>query len=236
MIDKRNTEEHLKERLKVKTVKQMFQRDMVKEFGLSPFNAKGIFNLMKEAYLPQIFGKEMPVNIGQARILAVSQQEPPGKALNDCQMVPVILTVTNPEEDEEVRVKYGQAQYRRTKILRMLEEACEQGAYLTQEDMAGIMNISIRTIKRDVSALRKDSYYVPLRGQQKDIGPTLSHKSQAVERYIRKEPVSKIATCIKHSPEAVVRYIKSFARVIVARERGLNIEETSFMLGLSMCI
>jgi len=233
MIDRRTNEEHLRERLAVKTVEQTFKRDMVEGFGLAPFNAKGILNLVKETYLPHLWGKDKPVGIGQARVLAVSEQEPPGKPLKDCEMKAVTLTVTNPEEDEPVRVKYGQAQYRRIKILRMLEEACEQGAYLTQEDLSGLMNVSLRTIKRDVKALRKESYYLPLRGQQKDIGPTISHKTQAVERYIRKEPVSKISTCIKHSPEAVVRYIKSFARVLVAREKGLSLEETAFMLGLS---
>jgi len=115
----------------------------------------------------------------------------------------------------------------------MLEEACEQEGYLTEEDLAGLMNVSVRTIKRDVSCLRKENYYLPLRGQQKDIGPGTSHKAQAVGRYLRREPVSHIAKCMKHSPAAVVRYIKSFARVVVAKNKGLGMDEMSFMLGLS---
>jgi len=233
MLDNRTAKEHMKGRLTIKTMENVFQRDMVEGFGLSPFNARGVLNQVKEIYIPHLWGKERPVGVGQARILAVSKDEPAGKPLRECQMVPVIVTVSIPEEDEEVRIKYGQAQYRRMKILRMLEEACEQSAYLTEEDLAGIMNMSLRTVKRDISALRTEGYYLPLRGQQKDIGPTISHKSQAVERYIRNEPVSKIAQCIRHSPEAVVRYIKSFARVLVAEDRGLNLDETSFMLGMT---
>ena len=201
MIDKRNNNEHMRERLAAKTLEQSFQRDMVQGFGLAPFNAKGVLNLVKESYLPQLWGRERPVGIGQARILAVSEKEPPGKPLKECELVPVTLTISQPEEDEEVRVRHGQGQYRRVKIIRMLEEACEQGGYLTQEDLAGLMNVSVRTVKRDVSALRQEKYYLPFRGQQKDIGPGVSHKVQAVGRYMRREPVSHIATCMKHSPQ-----------------------------------
>ncbi len=233
MIDKRTNNEKMKERLSVKTLEQSFQRDMVNGFGLAPFNAKGVLNLVKESYLPHLWGKERPVGIGQARILAVSQKEPAGKPIKECELVPITLTISHAEEDEEVRVKYGQSNYRRMKIIRMLEEACEQESYLTEEDLSGLMNVSVRTIKRDVSQLRKAKYYLPLRGQQKDIGPGVSHKAQAVERYLRREPVSYIARCMKHSPAAVVRYIKSFARVLVAKSKGLEKEEMSFMLGLS---
>ena len=58
---------------------------------------------------------------------------------------------------------------------------------LTQEDIAAkLLNCSVRTVRRDIKALAKRGVIVPTRGQQKDIGPGVSHKVEAVRLFMER--------------------------------------------------
>jgi len=58
---------------------------------------------------------------------------------------------------------------------------------LTQEDIAAkLLNCSVRTVRRDINALAKRGVIVPTRGQQKDIGPGVSHKVEAVRLFMER--------------------------------------------------
>ena len=66
----------------------------------------------------------------------------------------------------------------------------DQGAYLTQEDLSKILGSDVRTIRRDIYELKKQDIIVPTRGQQKDIGPTITHREKAVKLFLEgKEPL-----------------------------------------------
>ncbi|MHC1567972.1 MAG: DUF1670 domain-containing protein, partial [Candidatus Syntropharchaeia archaeon] len=68
-----------------------------------------------------------------------------------------------------MRSKYGLAALRQARLARVTHEAWDQGVSLTQEDIAA---------KRGV--------IVPTRGQQKDIGPGVSHKVEAVRLFMER--------------------------------------------------
>ena len=76
-----------------------------------------------------------------------------------------------------------------------------------------ILNCGMRTITRDIKYFQKLGIHIPLRGQQKDIGPTLTHKVQIVNWYIKRMQPSEITKRTYHSLEAVERYILNFAKV-----------------------
>ena len=58
---------------------------------------------------------------------------------------------------------------------------------LTQEDIAAkLLNCGVRTVRRDIKALAKRGMIVPTRGQQKDIGPGVSHKVEAVRLFMER--------------------------------------------------
>ena len=86
----------------------------------------------------------------------------------------------------------------RSRILRLTAEAREQGGLLSYEDLAfRLFNCGIRTIVRDVQALRRRQIEVPSRGQQRDIGPGQTHRVQAVRLYLQGlEAKKSLADCI----------------------------------------
>lgn len=90
--------------------------------------------------------------------------------------VEVTLTLDAEEEDLDVLSKYGRKALRRVRILRLVEETLNQGGILTQEDLARILNVDVRTIKRDIAHLRASGYLIHTRGQIKGIGRGKSHK------------------------------------------------------------
>ena len=73
-------------------------------------------------------------DVGQMTVLAVGAENPPGCPVTDCKRVPINLTVDSPDDLEVFRE--GVAALRRRKIQRLTWEAQEQGALLTQEDLA----------------------------------------------------------------------------------------------------
>jgi hypothetical protein len=133
-----------------------------------------------------------------------------------------------------VRRAYGPAAKRRQQLLRMSLEAKDQQALLTQEDLAEILDTDVRTIRRDIQALRKDDILVPTRGQIKDIGPGVTHRVKAISLFLQeKEPV-EIARAIKHSLTAVERYIDTFCRVVYCQRMFRNNLKTALVVGVSM--
>jgi hypothetical protein len=73
-----------------------------------------------------------------------------------------------------------------------------------------------------VKALRAQGIYVPTRGFLHDIGPTLTHKAQAVRHWLEgKEPVA-ITRAINHSLSAVERYLEDFKRVALMVSKGMD--------------
>jgi len=65
----------------------------------------------------------------------------------------------------------------------------------------------VKTIQRDCIAMQKDGIVIPTRGQQKDIGPGVTHRELVVRHWIEgKEPVA-VAECTKHSIKAVENYL-----------------------------
>ena len=54
------------------------------------------------------------------------------------------------------------------------------------------MNCGVRTVRRDIKALAKRGVIVPTRGQQKDIGPGVSHKVEAVRLFMERRTYTEI--------------------------------------------
>ena len=160
--------------------------------------------------------------------------------LEQCKKVGVTLTLLDAEDERNLQCVVGERrmeEIRRRRICRMCEEAREQGGFLTQEDLAKFLMCSVRTIRRGIDDLKKDGIVVPTRGQQQDIGPTVSHRALAVAHWLEgKEPV-EIARAIKHSVRSVERYIESFKRVAwLSLNKGFSVFEAALAVGVSISL
>jgi hypothetical protein len=74
---------------------------------------------------------------------------------------------------------------------------------------------------------------IPTRGKWKDIGPGVSHKKRILELYLKGDEYTDIERKTKHTGEAIMRYVKDFARIMVLTEEGFNDTELRIITGLS---
>lgn len=95
------------------------------------------------------------------------------------------------------------------------------------------MNCSVRTVRRDIKTLAKRGVIVPTRGQQKDIGPGVSHKVETVRLFIERKHYTEIERTLKHSLTAIKRYILTFSRVAYLTEKGYTTKEIAFLVQIS---
>ncbi|UCE38068.1 MAG: DUF1670 domain-containing protein [Thermoplasmata archaeon] len=87
--------------------------------------------------------------------------------------VAIKLTITS-NDDFEILGKYGITAMRRNKIQRLTKEAYEQGGLLTKKDLVSLMCSSPKTIKKDLSNLRNNGYFIPTREHINRFGMELS--------------------------------------------------------------
>jgi hypothetical protein len=116
----------------------------------------------------------------------------------------------------------------------MTQEALDQGALLTAEDLAfRIFNCGLRTISRDLKALAAQGTVVPLRSQQKDVGRALTHRVQAVELYLKRYSFTQIRQRIRHSLSAIANYVVTFSVVVAHTRDGHSVDEIAFLMQVS---
>lgn len=135
------------ERLQAKSPEEAIIEQITRDFNLAPFMAKTQFQQMQQ-YFGRYLGLER--DVGQMTFLAVSADTPPGQPMARCKRVPICLTLDCPDDLEALR--QGVATLRRSKIQRLTREAQEQGALLTQEDLARLLCVGRSTINRDISS------------------------------------------------------------------------------------
>ncbi|RMF27149.1 MAG: DUF1670 domain-containing protein, partial [Chloroflexi bacterium] len=88
---------------------------------------------------------------------------PTGRPLHGDEWVEVTWTVAAPE-DETIP---GKVARRRHRLLRLLREAIAQGATPTVGHLAEALQVGVRTVKRDLAALRAAGHATPTRGHVK---------------------------------------------------------------------
>lgn len=221
------------ERTSLKTLDNLFLNEVERGVACAPFVSNAILNVAKKVY--NLDGnKDEGLRVGQMKVVGVLLSEPAGKPLKECQLGECIITLDAGQEDQEIRKAYGVSGLRRARILRITTEAYEQGVTFTQEDLAyRILNYGIRTIRRDIARLRKDGIFVPTRGQQKDIGPSISHKVLAVKMLLERYQEKEIARRLYHRLSSIERYTVTFARVVLLTKKNLSIKEIAFLVQIS---
>jgi len=223
------------QRLKIKTLGEQMKQAAVQGAGMSPWEAEVLVEEVERVYFSDPALKEAAD--GQLKYCCVAATEGPGKPLTACEKVTVILTLVDKEDRKQLspKGKIASIQRRRRKIMRMSEEAREQGGLLTQEDLAEILSADVRTIRRDITDLREaDGIYVATRGQVQDIGPGVSHRGIAVRLWLEGKEPPAVAKAIKHSIAAVENYLEKFKRVAYLDEKDFSVFDIALTVGMSV--
>lgn len=217
-------------RIEAKTSEQRFAHMLEREFEFAPRVAQVI---LEEAKASLQGTRSDLLRPGQLRVILAKRDAGHGRALRETETMEVTWTVDTGPEDEAVRQRHGQQGLRRVRIQRLLVEALEQGAVATQEDLARVLNVSLRTIKRDCVALQARGIYLPTRGNLHGIGRGQTHKAQIIGRWLRGETYDQIALHTHHCPVSIQRYVQAFLRLVRLHLRGFSTHQIGMLLQLS---
>lgn len=230
-----NSREDQQRRLKVKNLGSLMETAAVKGTGMSPWEARVLVDIIEEVYFsdPELCESAE----GRLRYQCVSAEMPAGKPIGECSLITVLLTLFDKEDEKDLGVSSGKgrsAEIRSRRMVRIADEAREQGGLLSQEDIAKLLMCDVRTVRRDIAELLKKGVVVATRGQQKDIGPGVTHRAIAIRHWLEgKEPV-EVARAIKHSLGAVENYLEKFKRVSYLRGKEFQPHEIAMTVGISV--
>lgn len=219
------------DRLAEKTPEASFLHVLRDEFNLSLREAREVVSAAQE-YL----GLDRPsaqVRAGQVRLVVASLRAPFGPPLTETDRVTVTLTVDAGPADAEVATHEGRVGLRQGRILRLVDEALEQGGVLTEEDLARVLQITPRTVSRDIQALKAAGHVVQTRGQVKGAGRGQTHKVRIIELWLDRQGYDRIALWAHHSVQAIKRYVATFQRVVTLHRAQTAVSQIAFLVGAS---
>ncbi len=216
-------------RVQAKTAEQRFLNVMTQEFNHAPRVAQAIYEEAQESLL----GQPQNLRPGQIRKILLKREAAHGQSLFKSETIEVTWTIDTGPEDNEIQQRDGPVTLRRVRIQRLLDEALSQGAVGSQEDLAQVLHVSVRTIKRDCAYLQEQGISLPTRGKLKGIGRGQTHKAQIVGRWLQGETYDQIAWRTHHSLPSIKRYVQAFTRVINLQQKGLTRAEISLLLQIS---
>jgi predicted XRE-type DNA-binding protein len=236
------TRQHYKDEygpLSQKTLHNVLKRELFEQFGFE--NMGLIADALIKRFL-EIIDEFSPEKIrllpGQVLWLAVDAREKCGygKPIFRSKLVPVILTLVSPDDlqrmaEERVTRKELYPEI----IARILKEAMKQGGVLALSDVGVLLGLSHSRVSRIIKRYSKEHQddVLPHRGTVHDIGPTITHKIQAIELKLKGLFTQEIARRICHDPSAVDVYVNDFERVYELYRKGESIVKICFYTKLS---
>jgi hypothetical protein len=216
-------------RLQAKTPEQRLLTLLQQEFNFAPKIAQAILAEAQACLL----GPPLSLRAGQMRVVLLKRTAPHGQALSQTSTVEVIWTLDAGAEDQEVLAVHGSSACRQGRIPRLLDEALDQGAVASQEDLARALQVSARTIKRDCAALQAQGIYLPTRGHLQGIGRGQTHKAHIVGRWLAGETYDQVAWHTHHAVSCVQRYVQTFVRVVNLHQQHFSPLEIGLLLQIS---
>lgn len=185
-------------------------------------------------------GKEPPderyLRYGQLVWMAVPVDEFPerGKSIVKTRMKPVILTYLSAEDIESVQHGFSSKKLRFNRMVRWCEEAYDQGALLTQLDLAVLLNVCDKVISDYANEYyRITGRILPTRGNIHDLSGAITHKREIITLYLQGYLTPTIANKTRHSKDAVDRYIRDYESVKLVRAAIDNVDKIAQITHLS---
>lgn len=215
------------DRQAIKTPEGAFVHVLQEEFRFSARLSGEVLQAAQEMLLGHI--APAALRPGQIRVVVASFKAPFGPPLDETDLVEVTLTLDAGSEDVAVRTQEGLSGLRHGRILRMVDEALEQGGVLTHDDLAKVLSVDVRTIRRDVRTLKAEGHVLHTRGPLKGVGRGQTHKVRIIALWLDRTGYDEIARHMHHTAQAIQRYIGTFLRVVTLQRKGAPVEEIAFL-------
>jgi DNA-binding CsgD family transcriptional regulator len=159
-----------------------------------------------------------------------------GKRINQSKLTPVILEIVKPEDIIDRANGAKLRDLKKEASVRIFQQAYAQNGVLTLAEVGILLKISPPTVSKYVREWEEaNESMVPRRGTIHDMGPTLTHKKEIVEKLVFDgKSVEVVCRETNHSPEAVLRYITNFKQVLLCRRKELDNTEIAFATKISL--
>lgn len=199
-----------------KTKSAHFLNKLQSEFDMAPRIAQAVVEEAEACLSDENESQQS----GQRWVILASRRAGHGQSLKETATQRVCWTLDAGEEDQATLREQGSLGVRRVRIQRLLDEAVDQDALATQEDLAHALEVDVRTIKRDCVALQKAGVWLALRGNVRGIGRGQTHKSQIVGRWLHGESYDQLMRSTHHTVSCIRRYVQTFVRVVALQQEG----------------
>jgi hypothetical protein len=227
-----NTSPQRWDRLSAKSVDAQFNQAMQQGLNCSPFEAQIMVEKVHELYGP-LFEASTTVQPGQIQTVVLESAVPPGIPLSRASQKWVTVTLVSKQEDLPTQKEHGIPALRRKRLLRVCEEAFQQGGLFTLEDLSLLFNCGLRTLVADLAALRKQNLIPSLRSTVQDIGRAITHRRLIVSLWLEGQEYSDIAARTHHSIASVANYIDKFKRCVALLQHDFDVPTIAFLARLS---
>lgn len=159
-----------------------------------------------------------------------------GKRISDTKLTNVVLDIVQPCDAADRANGKKLKDVKQEAVARLFTQAFEQGGCMTQAEVAVLLKLSASTVGKYLKSWELDhDCVIPTRGSIHDIGPTLTHKKIIIHKlFIDQKPVQQVCRETYHSPEAVLRYISTFKKVLLCRKNNFTPEETAYSINHSV--
>lgn len=157
-----------------------------------------------------------------------------GKVIANTRMKPVVLSFVTDEDVSHIAHGFDSKTLRKNRLKRWLDQAYEQGALLTQLDLAILLGVCDSVVTQYVGEIQNQGHLLPTRGNIHDVSGAITHKREIITLYLQGYLTPEIALKTNHSKEAVDRYIKDYHRVeLLWKHQITDLDQISKLARLS---
>lgn len=218
-------------RLKDKSLSQLLLYRFLNHYGydkgelVAKAIIEDILNIIDDYFLVTTLDEDLHhIHYGQLVWMAVPTDEypPKGKAIAATRMKPVVLSFITDEDIDHIAHGFDSASLRKKRLLRWVDQAFDQGALLTQLDLAILLGVCDAVVSKYVNEIQEGGKLLPTRGNIHDLSGAITNKREIITLYLEGYLTPDIAVKTNHSKEAVDRYIRDYHRVELLWKHGIT--------------
>lgn len=177
------------------------------------------------------------LKFGQMAWPAVPIEERPKRAqrISDIPMKLVVLTFLCDDDIQMIRDGFKSKELRLQRMVRWIDQAFDQGALLSQLDLAVLLNVCDAVVSQYVNEYQRlTGRVLPTRGNIHDLSGAITHKKEIIALYLQGNDTPRIGKKTNHSKEAVDRYIRDFETVrLLANKVSKDLHQIAQLARLS---
>lgn len=230
-------------RLKDKSLEQHLLSRFLNNYGYDKGEVtaraiiKDILSVVEEYFLVTNNNNDISfTQYGELVWMAVPVDEFPqrGKSIAKTRLKPIVLSFITDDDINHIAHGFDSTSLRKKRLIRFVDQAFDQGALLTQLDLAALLGVCDAVVSKYVNEIQQNGKLLPTRGNIHDLSGAITHKREIITLYLDGYLTPDIALKTNHSKEAVDRYIKDYQKVEILCKHGISdLDEISQLARLS---